>query len=375
LLISAAITLSGAMRLVNEPGGFDPERLLRVQILLPENRYQEPDRRREFVTNLVSRMQTLATVERVAVANILPASGWNPAAPLAVEHQPRLDDPLPQVGHRIVSDNYFETMDIPLVSGRAFTALDREGSLPVAIISASVAERFWRGGDPVGRHIRLGEPLGGWLQIVGVVGDVRMYNWWDGEDLAAVYQPLRQAVPPLTLQAVVRTRGEPTSSAPAVRDALRSVDPLLPAQDIRTMQQAISTSSLGLTHMAAMIGICGGIALLLSILAIYSTMAYSIAQRSAEFGVRLALGATGADVLRLALRQAATLTITGLGIGILLAMALGRAMAGALFGVVSLDGMTFVGVVLALAIVSFGAAYFPARRALRVDPATVLRTQ
>jgi len=363
------------MRLVNEPGGFDPERLLTMDILLPENRYGEPERRREFATALVSRLESLPAVERAALASILPASGWSPTAPLGVEHQPVPEDAMPpRIGYRIVSSGFFDTMDIPLVSGRTFSDVDGEDSQPVAIISATVARRFWPGEDPIGKRIRLEEPLTEWLLIVGVVGDVRMYNWWDGEDLAAVYQPLRQA-PPSVLQTVVRTRVEPTSVGASLEEALHAVDSRLPVQRVRTMQEAIAAMSLGLTRMAVMIGLCGGIALLLSILAIYSTMSYSIAQRSAEFGVRLALGATGGDVLRLTLKQAVALTAAGIGVGVMLALALGRAMESALFGVVALDAMTFVLVIVALAGVSLAAAWFPARRALRVDPASVLRGQ
>jgi putative ABC transport system permease protein len=265
-------------------------------------------------------------------------------------------------------------MRIPLVRGRTFSSSDREGSQPVAIISASMAQRFWPGQDPSGRLLRLDESGDEWVTVVGVVGDVKMYNWRDGGNSDAVYMPLGQA-PPAFVQVALRTRGEPGRATASVREAVRSIDPLLPVDGVRTMREAIAGSSLGLTHMAVLMGICGAIALVLSAIGIYSVMVYTVAQRTREFGVRIALGATAQDVLRLALRQAGIVTAVGLSTGVVIALLLGQLVASSLFGVVSLDVMLVVWVSVALGAVSMGAAYLPARRALRLDPAAVLRSQ
>ena len=156
--------------------------------------------------------------------------------------------------------------------------------------------------------------------------------------------------------------------------ALRSVDPLLPATNVGTMEQAVIQSSLGLTYLASLMGICGGIAFVLAVVGIYSVMAYAMSQRTHEFGVRMALGATACDVLRLTLREGGTLAAAGVGIGVLLAVAFGRLMSGALFGVVALDVKTVLGVSLGLALVALAAACVPARRALGLDPAKILRS-
>ncbi|HKG91890.1 MAG TPA: ABC transporter permease [Gemmatimonadaceae bacterium] len=383
LLIAAGLTVQSGSRLVNQPGGFDARRLLMLEVTLPEQRYRGPDERRQFVSALTARLEAIPGVERAAVANILPAAGWSPEAASLVEDdlvrqnagQDVLKDATrwPRAGYRSVSPDFFTAMRIPVVAGREFSTLDREGGRPVAIVSASFAKRFWPGRDAVGERLRLSEPARDWVTVVGVAGDVAMYNWWDGIDYLAVYVPLRQAPPSGVLHAVVRTRGEPASVTGAVREAFREVDPALPLDRARTMQQAIAESTLGLRYLATLMAICGGIALFLAIIGIYALMAYTFAQRTHEFGVRLALGGTVSDIMRLTLRRAAALTAAGIGIGVPIAWMLGRAMAGALRGVVSADATTFVVVAAALAVVSLLSAYLPARRALRLDPAAVLR--
>jgi hypothetical protein len=291
-----------------------------------------------------------------------------------VEEDP-IPDPArrPRAGFRLVSSGYFETMRIPIVSGRAFSSFDREDTQQVAIISASLGARLWPGRDPVGRRLRIGDTVTTWVTVVGVAGDVTMYNWWDGIDFSAVYVPLRQAPPTGGLSVAVRTRGEPTAVTSAVRVAVGSVDPLLAIHGVRTMEQAIVASTFGLNFLASLMGICGGIALVLSFIGVYSMMAYAVSQRMHEFGVRIALGATARDVVRLTLKQAGTLTVVGLTIGVVSAVILGRLMSSALSGIIFLDPTIFVAVSTILAVISLGAAYIPARRSLRLDPATILR--
>ena len=263
-------------------------------------------------------------------------------------------------------------MEIPVQRGRAFSTFDREGTQPVAIVSASMAERFWRGGDAVGRRVRLDDSRE-WLTVVGVVGDVTMYNWWDGIDAAAIYRPLRQHPPSDNLNGIVRTTADPAAATVAIRHVLRSVDPLLPVDNLRTMTRAITDMTFGLSFLAVLMAVCGGIALFLSALGIYSMMTYVVSRRTREFGLRIALGASANDVLRLTLKQAATLTAAGVGIGLVLALVLGYLMASALYGVVAMDLRTVVAVAALLAGISLGAAYLPAQRAVRLDPAATLR--
>jgi putative ABC transport system permease protein len=376
LLISAGLTLGGGRDLASDPGGFDPEGLLTLQIPLPAGKYADEGVRREFVDALVTRFDGIPLVQGAAVANVLPASGWSPSATFVVEHDP---DPeasrRPRAGRRVASTAFFETLRVPILRGRSFTATDREDGQPVAIVSASLAARYWPGQDPIGRRLKLDESDDVWRHVVGVAGDLRMFNWWDGEDTLAIYVPVRQAPPAGLLYVALRTRGEAAAATASVRDAVRALDPLLPVTDVRTMQQAIRDSGSGLNHLAMLMGICGVVGLALAVVGIYSVMSYAVSRRMHEFGVRMALGATARDLLRLTLAEAGTLTGAGLAVGFLLALALGRMLSSALFGLVTLQPSTFLIVGAGLAIVALSAACVPARRAVTLDPSSILRGQ
>lgn len=375
LLVTSALIVAGGRRLVSQPGGFDSERLLAVDVRLPKHDYGEPESKRNLATRLLDVVAPLPAVESVALTSILPASGWNPTSAFVLENEPERElAQRPKAGYRIVSTGYFDTMRIPL-RGRAFSDADREGSMPVAIISATMAKRFWPGQNPVGRRVRMERFGDAWLTIVGVAGDTRMFNWWDGEEnLSALYVPVRQQPFGGVMQLAVRTRTEPTSGTNSVRSALTAVNPLFTLR-ARTMSEAIADSGLGLTYLASMMTVCSGVALLLAAVGIYSVMAYDISQRTHEFGVRMALGATSSRVMGGALRQAGVMTLAGILIGLVLSFALAQAIASAMFGLVSPDASTFVIASATLAAVSLVAAYLPARRATKVDPMTALRAE
>jgi putative ABC transport system permease protein len=376
ILISAGLTVAGGVRLVDQPGGFEPDGLLTLQVPLPDSKYGEPDTRRTFANDFLTRVEAIPAVEGVALASVLPASGWNPSTSFEVEHEPVPDAAhRPRTGIRSVSAGYFETMRIPIVRGRRFSNADREGTQAVAVVSATLAERYWPGQDPTGRRLRLEGPDSEWLTVVGVVGDVRMYNWWDGEDYAVVYVPLRQAPPGGLVYAAVRTAGEASAVAAPVLQAVKSIDGMLPVSAVRTMRAAVEESTGGLHNMARLMGVCGAIGLLLALVGIYSVMSYAVTQRTHEFGIRMALGATTPDVLRITLTQAGALTGLGVALGSLLALAFGRLLDSALFGTVSVQPLPFLVIGLGLGFVALAAACLPARRALRLDPATILRGQ
>lgn len=374
LLVASGLVLDGGIRLVNQPGGFDADRLLTFEVPVPASKFRDPASKRELADNLVAALEAQPDVEGAALANVLPAAGYSPSVPFAIEEDPTPDAPnRPHAGFRAVSSGFFGTLRIPILGGRGFSTFDREDSQQVAVVSASLAARFWPGRDPIGRRLRLDESPARWVTVVGVAGDVTMYNWWDGIDLSAVYVPLRQTPIPGRVRGVVRTRTEPAAMIGAARKAISSVDPLLAVHQARTMREAIVASTFGLNFLATLMGICGGVALLLAFIGIYSMMAYTVSQRIHEFGVRMALGATARDVLRLTLKQAGLLTAIGLTMGLALAIALGQLMSSSLFGIVSLDPTTFIAVTATLGFVSLCAAYVPARRSSRLDPATILR--
>jgi putative ABC transport system permease protein len=374
LLIAAGLSAAGGIRLANQPGGFDARNLLTFNLSLPEMRYRSETSRQELAAELSARIHAMPAVEGVAVANVLPASGWNPTIPFVIEDQPVTDPALrPRTGYRVISPGYFETLRIPILKGRAFDVADDEDGQPVIVLGASAAERFWPGQNPVGKRVRLDDHEG-WLTVVGVAGDVNMYNWWDGADQSAVYLPLRQAPVRQSLQFAVRTSAEVTPFS-SLREALHSLDPLLSLDNARTMRDAIEQATRGLTWMGWLLGICGGIGALLAVLGIYGIMAYTVAQREHEFGVRMAVGATRRDVVRLTMRQAGMVTGVGVFIGVLLAWGFGRAMESAMAGVISLHAGAFLLVSPVLALVALVAAYLPARRAALVDPMEALRSE
>lgn len=372
-LVAAALIVASGARLVREPGGFDPRSLLTLELAVPEKQYASPESRHVLTDRLLAGLEATPGVHGAALASILPAAGWSPSTELTVADQPGSDSAaVPMVGYQLVSAGYFDVMGIPVLTGRQFSASDRAGSQPVAVVSEATARRFWPGGTALGRRIRVGDD-GRWLTIVGVVGDVTMYNWWDGVDFQRVYVPLLQAPGGGVLFAAVRAAGAPAAIAPSLRASVQGVDAQLPIQRVRSIESAIQDTSLGLNFLTVLMSICGGIAGLLAMVGLYSLMAYSISLRTHEFGVRIALGGTARGMLTLALKQAGRLTALGLACGSLLACVLGWALSSVLFGLVSLDATTVVAVGFVLAIVSLGAAYVPARRTLRLDPTTILR--
>jgi putative ABC transport system permease protein len=375
LLVGAGLAVSAGINLANQPGGFDARRLLTFTVPLPEARYAGDDARRQVTRDILDRIVAVPAVHRAAIANVLPAAGWSPSVTLVVEGaaEPEAAD-RPTAGFRVVSTGYFEALRIPVTAGRPFSPFDRETSEPVAVVSASLAAQLWPGDDPIGRRLRL-DGVDRWVTVVGVARDVTMYNWWDGLDFSAVYVPAEQAPPAGDLSVVVRARGEPTALTGPLRAAVATVDSLMAVHGVRTMDAAIAESTFGLRFIGTLMAICGAIALILSFVGIYSMMAYAVSHRVHEFGVRMALGATARDVLRLALRQAAVLTGLGLAIGHVTAVALGLMMSSAVFGLVSLEPTTFLAVTVALGSVACVAAYVPARRTLHLDPASILRAE
>jgi putative ABC transport system permease protein len=376
LLIAAGLAVEGSRRIANQPGGFASEDLLTLQIPLPEGKYRDASSRRGFAEEFLTGLANVPSVESAALASILPAAGFSPSTAFLIEGEPPPEPARrPRTGIRVVSPGFFETLRIPLLRGRFFSNRDREDSQPVAVVSASMAERFWPGEEPIGRRLRFEEPQSEWATIVGVAGDVRMFNWWDGEDAAAVYVPWRQEPPGGTVHLAVRTGLGSKESAASVREVLRPIDPLLALDRVRTMEEAIAEGNVGLHYLGSMMGICGAVALVLSIAGTYSLMAYTISQRTHELGVRMALGATAADLLRTILGQAALWTAAGVTSGLALALLLGQLMESSVLGILAFDRNAFAFASLGSILSSLVAAFVPARRVLRLDPVPILRSE
>jgi putative ABC transport system permease protein len=256
-----------------------------------------------------------------------------------------------------------------MLSGRAFTVADQRTAEPVAIVSESMALKFWPSSRAIGERVRIAN--GPWLRIVGICGNV-VHDWSDGRDVPMLYRPMTQA-PSDSLVFAVRTAGDPLALVAGARAAIARVDPTQPVFEIMTLRQVLYERTISLQYIAGVMATFAGMALLLAVLGLYAVMSYLVAQRVREIGVRIALGATGADVTRLALSQAARLTAIGVAIGLVLALALGRAMEAGLLGIVSTDIRTTAALACGLAVTALAASYLPARRAASVDPIVALR--
>jgi putative ABC transport system permease protein len=279
----------------------------------------------------------------------------------------------PNAMYQVASPGYFETLHIPVRQGRLLNEGDGAQAPKVALISEHMAERWWKSESPIGRHIKIGDPdaKSDWMTIVGVVGDV-VHDPYDRAPRRAIYVPYRQA-PMLWMDIGVRTAGDPMALAPAVTAAIRSVDPEQPITDMRSMEKQIHNRAIGLNYMAALMGVFGAIALLLSAIGVYGVMSYLVSEQTHEIGVRVALGAARGSVLRMILRRGLTTTGVGLAIGLPLAYAFARLMESLVFGVAATDPVTFISIPLALIAAASLAIYVPARRAMNIDPIVALR--
>lgn len=376
LLIGAALLLESIAGLHHVDPGFQPANLLTIRLALPLARYDTGLKRVAFFQQLTGRIAALPGVRGVTLAQTLPMRSPRYGSPIQILEQPLL--PVSQRPSGLLQSvwpGYFRTLGIPLRRGREFTAQDNvAGAPPTIVINQSLARRFWPAGqDPVGQHILMGNqsPQSRGLEIIGVAADVHEIG------LAAdpgpeMYLPtiLR---PPQTLDLGVRTAGNPMRLAAAIRVAVRGIDRDQAVSGVATEDEVVD-GSLGQRRLTLrLLEIFAGVALLLSLLGIYGAIAYSVAQRTQEVGIRRALGAQHGDILRLVLMQALGLTTAGLAIGIGGAVALTRVMRSLLFHVSATDPATFAGVALFFAMVALAAGLVPARRAATIDPMAALR--
>ncbi|HET9533654.1 MAG TPA: ABC transporter permease [Blastocatellia bacterium] len=377
LLVGAGLMVKGFSRMVeDQKKGFNSENLLTMRTSLTESKYPEMRQRATFYKQVIERIEALAEVKSASVASYLPTGGAWITTNFSIEGRaaPPPGHPLLS-SYQVISPGYFQTMQIPLLRGRVFTDSDGMDAPRAAIISESMAARHWPGEDPLGKRIKTGplESKEEWATIIGIVGNVKRFIF-DREPQPTMYICYLQA-PPRTLTIAARTEGDPMSAAAAVKSQILGVDPDQPVYEIATMEKDIADEVSGVRLSAGLMAILGVIALVLSAVGVYGVMAYSVSQRTHEIGIRMALGARHADVLRMVLWQAMKLAGVGLGLGLPLAFLLSSAMSSLLFGMVSLDFSTFALFTVVLASVALVSSYIPARNATRVDPMIALRVE
>jgi putative ABC transport system permease protein len=375
LLVGAGLMVRSFLRLQAVNPGFDAGNLLTMRVMLPESKYPQDGRKVEFFRQAAERIRALPGVRSASAVSALPFADLGAATSFTVDGRP----PLP-AGDRLTTDvrvadeNYFRTMNIPVVAGRTFTEQEAVEDRKVAVVNETMARRHFPGEDPIGKRILVnmsGEPTP--TEIIGVVGDAR-YDKLEGELKPMVYwTPPRLTYSSMTF--VVRTVGDPGALGPAAVREIQAVDKEQPVSDVRTMESWLAESTARTRFGTLLLGAFACAALLLAAVGIYGVISYSVAQRRNEIGIRMALGAQGRDVLRLVVGQGMRLVLAGVGLGLLGALALTRVMSGLLYGVAATDPTTFAANALLLTAVSLVACYIPARRATRVDPLTALRRE
>jgi putative ABC transport system permease protein len=374
LLIGAGLMLKSFQRLLNVDPGFDAENVLTMQIALSPSRYTDPKAKAGFYDQLLGRVKSLPGVESASITTALPLGGPTFGGPFSIEGRPLdMTGKPPHAEIRTVAPGYFHVMRTPLIKGRDFGAEDTDASVPVVIINETFARSFFGNEDAVGRRIKIGAPGSPrpWMLVAGIARDVKS-GGLDAEVIPEMYLPYAQNVgPAMTL--VVRTAVDPSSSIAAVRREVLSIDRDQPVYNTSTMKQLLGQSIAQRRLSLLMLGVFSLIALLLAAIGIYGVMAYTVAQRTHEIGIRLALGAQKRDILRLVLGQGMLLTIVGVVIGVGASLALTRFLSSLLFGVSSTDPATFALITILLTGVALLACYIPARRAMKIDPMTALR--
>jgi putative ABC transport system permease protein len=371
LLVGGGLLLRTVWQLNRVDPGFNVHNALAVTLQLPEKKYAAPQQLANFSTQLVQQVSTLPGVEATGVARILPIVHDLPTG-FYFEGRPRENDNnLPQTNYSAVSPGYFKAMGIPLIAGRAFTEHDTQDAPRVAIVSQALAQRFFPNGDAIGKRINVQTGPESYREIVGIVGDVKQ-NGLTREIKPHTYEPFAQA-PNQFMTLIVRSSTDPSALVPAIRGEVLALDSELPLQRVTTLDRVIANSIRQQRFTSIVLSAFAGVALLLAAAGLYGVISYSVAQRTHELGIRVALGAQVKDVMRLVLRQGMTFVIAGEVIGICGALMLTRLLGGLLFGVTPTDGITFIAVAIVLTLVALLACYIPARRATKVDPLVALR--
>ncbi|HYL92684.1 MAG TPA: ABC transporter permease [Alphaproteobacteria bacterium] len=378
LLVGAGLLLRSFDRLSNVAPGFSIDHILLADIPVSPNAHPSPRERLDLFDRILDQTAALPGVRSAGATSFVPVSGQGSALHFNIQGRPpKSPSEYTSTNYRAVSAAYLQTLQVPLLQGRWFTNADREGAPNVVIINQSMARTYFPNQSPLGQHIEIG-PVPNefpWMEIVGVVADVKQALASD--PATEMYVPFRQAenkvLPVLALTLVIRTSRDPLALTSAVRGTIRQIDPNQPVIRIRSMEQNMADSIAQPRFRTVLLAIFAGVALVLAAVGIFGVMAYSVSQRTRELGVRMALGASGNQILKLILGNGLRLTMIGLVLGLAATAALTRYFASLLFGVRAYDPLTFAVMAGTLLMVALLACYIPARRATRVDPIVVLR--
>jgi len=381
LLIGAGLMIRSLWILQNTNPGFDPDHVVTMVVSIPQNKFPEPGQEVSYFNRVLDGVRVLPGVQAAGLIDAIPLSDDGSHQPISIEGRPvvAMADQ-PEVDVRLISPGYLSAMHISLLRGRDVDDSDVPGRPGAVLISQSMAKLFWPNEDPVGKHLTMYFFPDMARVVVGVVADVKLQALNETRPAPTLYLPLGQLSPPkgtnwrsFGMILAVRTGMEPVSAIPSISSFVRNVDADIPLLNLRTMDDWVSTSLSPQRFAMLLLASFAGLALLLAVVGIYSVMSYSVSRRTHEIGVRVALGASRADVLALVVRQGLVLALTGSAIGIAGALLLSRLMSSQLYGVSPTDPITFVAVSVLLTLVALAACYIPARRAMQIDPMVALR--
>jgi putative ABC transport system permease protein len=371
LVIGSVLTLRSFYRMLHTDPGFNKQGLLTARIALPDSRYT-PAAGQRFFTTLLSEIRNVPGVQSAAATAFIPLGEGGQTGDFEVEGRPNATTGQgPFAEEHFITPTYFQTMQVPLLRGRPFSDTDKEDTPKVVMINNFMSRQLWPGQDPVGKRIQVLGPVGEWSVIVGVVADVKT-DALNTPPSMQIYLSTSQH--PITdMYLVVRASSDASSVIPAVKSAVFNLDNQQPVANIAVMDQLLSKSVSPARSSSLLLGIFAGVAILLAAMGIYAVMAYSVGQRVHEIGIRMALGAAGADIQRMVMKSCVVICAWGLGLGLITALLSTRLLRTLLFGVGATDVVTFILSTLLLGMVAAVASYIPARRAARVDPMVALR--
>jgi putative ABC transport system permease protein len=377
LLVGAGLLIQSLWRLQKMNSGLEPANVLTFNVVLPDIKYTSANQGQFFI-DLKQRLESTPGVQSASSILPLPLSGDRFSISFEIEGRPLPPKDHPSADFFTTGVGYFKTMGIPVIKGRDFDDRDKHGSTPVIIITETFARQYFPNEDPIGKRIQPGistyeDEDSTMREVIGVVGDVRNRNL-STEPKPAYYVPQTQ-VPFSQMVTVVKTTGEPRSLISAVTKQVAGLDKDIPLFGAKSMEEYLSASVAAPRFSTTLLTIFAAVALVLTVVGLYGVMSYSVAQRTNEIGIRLALGAQSRDVLLMIVKQGSTLILLGLAIGLAGAYALTRVIASFLFGVTAKDPFTFGAVAVLLAIVALLACYIPALRATKVDPMDALRSE
>ncbi len=373
LLIGAGLLIRSFARLLDVDPGFNPTNVAVANIFLAESRYPEDHLTVAFFDEVLDRVESLPGVIAVGATTTVPIDpvGIDFDLPFDIEGQsPHEPGQEPQADYRVVTTEYLSVMGIPLLRGRAFQEGDREGAPNVMIINQTMARRFFGGVEPVGKRIRI--PIGGWFEVIGVVGDIH-HRGLDAEPRPELYVAFHQQPHFRGMVVAARTTSDPSALARAITREVFAIDPDQAIAQLTTMSELLSGSVSTRRFNTTLLGGFAVLALALAVLGIYSVVSYGVSQRAQEIGVRMAMGARGDDVIKMIVAEGLKLAVVGVTIGVIGAIALTRLITSLLYDVSPVDPVTFLGVSLVLALAALVASYIPALKATRVDPVLALK--